>query len=190
VTQKRLPVSRAARPVGKLRVTSEVAPTGSPESKAPRKLKTVRSYYDLVDAFRARVLELGTDFEEIDRVAGYTDTYTSKLLAPRPSRNFGEVSLGSMLGALGLVLTVEEDPAATAKARTRLKKRVFEPYQTRPEHQPVVFRLSRAFFRKISKKAAAARMTKLTPEKRSAIARNASLKRWHRPVIQEIEVGK
>jgi hypothetical protein len=72
----------------------------SPVTARGGRLAVVRSYYDLIDALRKRVLDLGTDYEEVDRVAGYTDTYTSKLLAPRPSRNFGEVSLGSMLGAL------------------------------------------------------------------------------------------
>jgi hypothetical protein len=157
-----------------------------PVPRGPRRLAVVRSYYELVDAFRARVLELDTDYEEVDRVAGYTDTYTSKLLSPRPSRNFGEVSLGSMLGALGLELHVVEDPVGTAKARARLKRRVFASVVTQPKNAPVVFRLSRRHFSRIGKLGAAAYMTKLTPEKRSAIARNASLKRWHKPRIQEI----
>jgi hypothetical protein len=165
-------------------------PANGPSAKCGRKLKTVRSYYDLVDAFRARVLELGTDFEEVDRVAGYTETYTSKLLAPRPSRNFGEVSLGSMLGALGLELHVVENPAATAKAKQRLKRRAYAPVVPRPENRPVVFRLSRRHFSRIGKLGAAAYRAKVPPERRSAIARNASRKRWHRPVIKEIEPAK
>jgi hypothetical protein len=156
----------------------------SPETKCgPRRLAVVRSYYDLVDALRARVLELGTDYEEIDRVSGYTDTYTSKLLAPRPSRNFGEVSLGSMLGALGLELHVVENLAASAKARQRLKQRVFAAY----EPAPVVLRFSRRHFKRIGKLGAAAYRAKVPPEKRSEYARNASRKRWHRPKIQEVK---
>jgi hypothetical protein len=188
VEAKISPVGESAEPgAGTQRPAAEDAPSAKCGTRGPRKLAVVHSYYDLVDAFRARVLELGTDFEEIDRVAGYADTYTSKLLSPRPIRNFGEVSLGSMLGALGLVLTVEEDtPAAAAKARARLKQRVFASVTTQPKNAPVTFRLSRAFFRKISKKAAAARMQKVSPERRREIARNASLKRWHKPRIVEI----
>jgi hypothetical protein len=155
------------------------------ESKSPRRLAVVRSYYELVDAFRNRVLELGTDYEEVDRVAGYCDTYTSKLLAPRPSRNFGEVSLGSMLGALGLELHVVENPVATEKARARLKQRDFAAY----EPAPTVLRFPRRHFKRIGKLGAAGYLAKVSPEKRSEYARNAVLKRWRRPVIQEITPG-
>jgi hypothetical protein len=151
-----------------------------------RKLAVVRSYYDLVDAFRRRVTELDTDYEEVDRVAGYTDTYTSKLLAPRPSRNFGEVSLGSMLGALGLELHVIENPDATEKAKARLKKRVFKNTVHASGKHYVSFRLSLRSLQRNARKGGRARAQKLTAARRREIASNAAKKRWHRPKIEDV----
>jgi hypothetical protein len=104
--EKRMPLCDSETPVRESDASG--APIGQPDrndesgslppARGGRKLAVVASYYELVDALRKRVLELGTDYEEVGRGAGDTETYTSKLLAPRPSRNFGEVSLGSMLG--------------------------------------------------------------------------------------------
>jgi hypothetical protein len=157
--------------------------TAKCRARGPRKLRTIRGYHDLQDLFRARILEFGSDFESVDEFCGFTTNYVSKLLAPRPMRNFGTMSLDAMLSALGVTLVAYEDPRATARARERLKKREYSPAVSRPSNRLVVLRFSRAHYRRMAR----ARMLKLTPEQRSEIARNASRKRWHKPVIKEIE---
>jgi len=49
--------------------------------------------------------------------------YASTLLAPRPRKRIGPMSLGALLGALGLALVVVEDAAALARVRSRLVPR-------------------------------------------------------------------
>lgn len=70
---------------------------------------------ELVDALRHRRDELNISHETIDQIAGYQSGYTSKLLAPRPIKNLGPMSFGSLLGALGIAVMVVPDPAACAR---------------------------------------------------------------------------
>jgi hypothetical protein len=70
----------------------------------------IRSMPELLNAIRARRDELNISHETIDSIAGLQSGYTSKLLAPRPIKNLGPMSFGSLLGALGLAVVVVEDP--------------------------------------------------------------------------------
>jgi hypothetical protein len=75
-------------------------------------LAVVYDYGQLLDALRARVAELSTPMEVVDDVAGLPQRYTSKLLAPCPVKGIGAISMGPLLGALGLRLIVEIDREA------------------------------------------------------------------------------
>jgi hypothetical protein len=119
--------------------------------------------------------------EAVDEYCGFAGGYTSKLLAPSTMRCFGPMSLDAMLSALGLTLIAVEDPRATERARQRLKRRTFAAY----EPPPIVLRFSRAHYRRMAR----ARMQKVSPKRRSEIARQAAKKRWSRPRITEITPG-
>jgi hypothetical protein len=156
--------------------------TGTPESKlSGRKLAVIKTYFDLQDLFLNRIAEIGTDYEAVDEYCGFATNYCAKLLSQTAMRCFGPMSLDALLTALGLTLVAIENPATTARAKQRLAKRKFAPYS-----RPVVLRFSRAHYRRMAR----ARMAKVSPERRSAIARNASLKRWSKPRIEEIKPGK
>jgi hypothetical protein len=88
-----------------------------------RELGRICSYEDLIVALRARCDELDISFQTLDEVAGLSGGYASKLLAPSSSLVMGRGSMSAILGALGLVLTVAEDPAALERVRSRLVKR-------------------------------------------------------------------
>src|SRR4051794_38656581 len=88
-------------------------------------LAIVRDYKELIAAIRARRDALDITHETIDAVAGLQAGYTSKLLVDPPMKCAGRVSLGAMLGALGLMLLVVEDPAALERVRARLTKRKY-----------------------------------------------------------------
>jgi hypothetical protein len=83
----------------------------------------IRSVPELVDALRRRRDELNISHETIDNIAGLQPGYTSKLLAPVPIKNLGQMSLPSILGALGLVLVAVPDPEQVAKVAPRWQKR-------------------------------------------------------------------
>jgi hypothetical protein len=83
----------------------------------------IRSMPELVDAIRARRDELNISHETIDNIAGLQSGYTSKLLGPIQLKGFSHMSLGAVLGALGIGLVVIEDPEAKAKVEGRWQKR-------------------------------------------------------------------
>lgn len=83
----------------------------------------IRDMPGLVDALRKRRDELNISHETIDSIAGLQAGYCSKLLAPRPIKNLGPMSLEAMLGALGLAIVVVEDEDAKGRVCGRWIKR-------------------------------------------------------------------
>ena len=80
--------------------------------------KPLQDYRGLIEACRQRAEEMAISRLEIDRLAGLPSGYSAKLLGradvAKPRRMF-PVSLGAILGTLGLKLIVIEDEAATAR---------------------------------------------------------------------------
>ena len=151
-----------------------------------RQLAEATDYNGLVTAIRSRVAELQLAGETIDEVAGLPARYTAKLLRPMPVRRIGMLSLGPLLGALGLKLIVVEDEDALRRVAGRLKRR--NPNLVRSAASE--FRLSHRFLRKIASKGGTARDAKLTPEQRSELARELNRIRWSKPKVTEIKRNK
>jgi len=82
----------------------------------------VRTYDDLREALRVRCKALKVSRETIDEIAGLGSCYTNKLMAPVPVKNFGRISLGAMLGAMGVMLVLVEDMDALERVERRLRK--------------------------------------------------------------------
>jgi len=97
--------------------------------RSRRRLAVVHSYDDLVLALRQRVDELETTFESVDELAGLPLRYSGKLLGPARARSLGRISLGPLMGALGIEIHVVEAPGF-ARIRRRLEPRRW--------HSPVV----------------------------------------------------
>jgi hypothetical protein len=146
----------------------------------------VGSIDQLLSALRARRDELEITNETIDAVAGLADRYTSKILAANfPSKGLGHVSLGLLLGALGLGVArviITEDPEQVARVQARWVKWKRIPYPS-----PRVSLSAKAIecakplvLRDLSKLGTAARMVKLTGQHRSRIARHAAKCRWRK----------
>lgn len=83
----------------------------------------IRSQAELLDAIRARRDELNISHETIDNIAGLQSGYTSKLLAPQPIKNLGPMSMGPLLGALGVALMLIEDDEQIDRVSSRWQKR-------------------------------------------------------------------
>jgi hypothetical protein len=83
-------------------------------------LAVVRTSADLREVFRQRVVELNVSLDTVDFVAGLPTRYTAKVLGLHPTKNFGQMSLDALLGALGLMFIVVEDAEALARVQSRL----------------------------------------------------------------------
>jgi len=86
--------------------------------------KVAKDYEGLIAAFRARAAHLQVSRQTLDDVSGLPDYYCAKLLGPKRVKHIGSVSLGPLLGALGLKLIVCEDPKSMRRYATRRKRRV------------------------------------------------------------------
>jgi hypothetical protein len=86
-------------------------------------LAEIRTYDDLSAALRLRAESLKISRETIDAISGLQPGYAGKLLAPVPIKTLSRVSLGAMLGALGVKLILVPDVEMMAKIEKRLIKR-------------------------------------------------------------------
>lgn len=157
----------------------------------------ITDYDGLVAACRARADQLNISRDTIDEVAGLPKGYTSKALMAEPfggksatggrlsSRNLGRVSLGPMLGALGIALVVVEDPEAMARTVRRRSARNKSQVRmlTGGKHSGVTIRLSVRHMKKLAKLATAARAKKIPRWKRIRIAKQAARARWKREAV-------
>jgi hypothetical protein len=83
----------------------------------------IRDMAGLVEAIRRRKDELNISNETIDAIAGFQSGYAGKVLAPKPIRHVGYMSLGLILGALGVGLQVVEDEEIRVKVEGRWTRR-------------------------------------------------------------------
>ena len=152
-------------------------------------LAVVRDYDGLRAALRARADQLQVTRLVLDDATGLPAGYCAKLLAPVPSKNLGCVSLGLLLGALGLKLLVVQDDEALARIKGKLVLRE-QPMQSAGQHGPVVIKLSRRRLRKLARLGAAARMTKMTAAARRRVARIAARARWSKAAKRALSLTR
>jgi hypothetical protein len=86
-----------------------------------RPIALVREYGELIQGLRDRAEELNVSRETLDAVSGLQSGYTAKLLVGL--KGLGRVSLGPLLGSMGLVIVLAEDQDALARVRHRLVPR-------------------------------------------------------------------
>ena len=72
----------------------------------------ITNYADLIAALRARADEIGATRLQIDAASGLPEGYAGKLFGPSKMRCLGKISLGPVLGALGLKLVAVPDDQA------------------------------------------------------------------------------
>jgi hypothetical protein len=154
-------------------LTDAATSTASPTTPTERLLGEVHDYAELLDALRKRLSELGTSMERVDDVAGLPSRYTSKLFAPVQIKSLGRVSMGPLLGALGLKLLVIEDPAAFARVKHRLVRKKYAGGGMLAVEKNI-WRRTPALARKIRH----LQVLKQTPRRRREIACNAARRRW------------
>jgi hypothetical protein len=134
-------------------------------------IATIKCYNDLVAALRARKEALGLSDPVLDDVAGLTAGHTNKCLGPSRERGIGAATFEAYLMALAIDLVMIENAAKLAEMRPYYQAR--STNRVRSNHAIGDQVLSRAM-----KKLAKARWAKVTPEKRSDMARQLAYKRW------------
>ena len=157
---------------------------------------TIQSYDDLLAACRRQVAALGINYTILDQVAGFTDGYSSKLLAHsehcstggrRTKRHFSPESFDAYMAALGLKLVAVEDPDKVARLKSFCESKFLfreGPVRSVGSDCLINLKVSRKFMRYIGRNGGIA-----SGRKRRAIAlrrrvnRLNALKRWRRQEI-------
>ena len=156
---------------------------GMNDATTCRHLAVVSDYRGLIEALRARAEELEVSRRTLDELGGLSDGQAAAILA-----NFagmGPVSLGLILGALGLQLAVIEDQEATARLRRRIDgglRRIGK--MVRPSHSIQARKktvrysfLTDPISQRVKGKR---RMALLTKAQRRAFGRRGNIVRWAR----------
>jgi hypothetical protein len=94
-------------------------------------------------AIDARRRELGISMRALDDVAGLADGHASKLLGPSGVKNFGGMSLSSVLSALGLRLVLVSDDAAIPAVTRRAMEAIGSAGNTSPIRVPAAASVAR-----------------------------------------------
>jgi hypothetical protein len=139
-----------------------------------RQLGIVSRYSDLHRIMRARAVELAISREALDDLAGLHHGYSAKLLAPKPIRKLGDLSLSCVLPALAIRLIAVADPEALERISSRLVKRQAGNASHAEQHGgTVVFQFSRRYMRSIQRKGGTNSRKYLPPKKVKELARKA-----------------
>jgi hypothetical protein len=137
-------------------------------------LATLNGTDDLQVALRARADSMNISRLDIDRLAGFTGGYASKVLAPTPIKGLGIDSMFALVAALGCDLVLIENAQTTAhiKGRTVPRRESFK------QNAVVHLRFSNRFMRKIGRKGGKASRANMPREQASELGRRAARARW------------
>lgn len=141
----------------------------------PRIIAEFVDYDGLLSGLRRRYAELNIVGTALDEIMCLPDGYTSKLLGPKPARGLTRLTLGSLIGGLGVRCLIVEDTDATSRILGHSKIKIRNPNLVRDAVR-IVF--TRRELRKLGAAGGHARAAKLSPAKRSRIARKAIKTRW------------
>lgn len=187
------PASPAVKPI-------DILPGSLIPSDAPRIVGTADNSLGLIAALRERLTgDLGLSYATIDALAGWGETYATKVLGPEPfvpkdangwrptARSLGPLSLDILLGVACVRLMLVEDPAALERLRRhRDYVRRRRPVRSRGAHDYIVRRDTREHMRQMGRLGGLATAAKLSAKRRTALARKAAKARWHKPRITEV----
>lgn len=149
----------------------------------PKVIATFSDYAGMIDAMRARAVErrIAIAGASVAEVSGLPSAYIAKLLSVHPVRRVGMISLGPLLGVLGVKFVMVEDQEAIAKYSGRIDKR-----NEKCAHNggAVSFTFSRRHMQKIGQKGQEVwqknKRKKMHLQRRiSAMKRRAAMARWN-----------
>lgn len=156
---------------------------------APRQIAEFVDYPGMLAAMRARAqarrIAVSSENANCD-VGGMPDKYLQKLLGPKPVRRIGMLSLGPVLGVLGVKLVMIEDESAMRQFGGRLHQRNNNLVHDAGVHIVI----SPRFMRKIGKIGGTNSRKNMGKRKRRKLARKAASARWHKPKIVEIKTAR
>lgn len=147
--------------------------------------RVMRGMPDLIVGLREAVRERNITYQTVDDIGGLPDRYTSKVLAPKPIKRLGYVSIGDVLGALGKALVMVDDPEQIklVAGRWKARKRPFKvPLSIALSIEPTIQetqQLQRKLrMQELGKKGGKRRLKTMGKRARQRAATHAARMRW------------
>jgi hypothetical protein len=145
---------------------------------APRIVATVSDHNQMLVAIRRRIEELELSHETVEFLAGLQSGYLTKVIADPPPKRMSPFTQFLILQAFGLNVQLVENPQLIEKLKGRWTTRKLRKSMRTAVSIDRVIHLPPDFMRRISRMGCEARMQKLTPARRSELARHAATARW------------
>jgi hypothetical protein len=95
----------------------------------------IRDYNHLIDILQARREDLELSNEAAEEIAGFTTGHVTKILGPRRTKKFGQLTMPTLFEVLGVKLFLLEDKAAAARTIARRSPRQIQHVNSR-QHRP------------------------------------------------------
>lgn len=140
---------------------------------------SIRSYDDLIDAFRARKAEIGLSNEECERLGGVTKGHIDKMIGPSRIRNLTPMMFDLFCEMFAIEFHMKPNIEAAERMESRWERRDVSRVHvdTHTIGKALIERVKPALFKEI-----AARLTegrkRIKPSTRRRLARQAIRARW------------
>ena len=151
----------------------------------------LRTDDDLLEAYRARIRELGITHQTVDAIAGWADGWTSKIMCgmKRP----GPKTRETLNQTLGMAFVVVEDEEAKARVQARWVQRrrplkklpaLASALASRPDAQSGQEIQRKTLQREWGKLGGKRRLKTMGKRARTRVAKQAARARWSRRLAQ------
>jgi hypothetical protein len=143
-------------------------------------LATVRSYPELVEAFRTIKARLGLSNDWCDQACDWAGGFTDKVLGPTQNKNISPLTFSMLCQIFAVKFTMEIDMDAVRKMEATWQKRAERNVRIVESRisQKLIERAKPHVFSEMGKRGGPARAACLTDKHRSKIARKAAKSRW------------
>lgn len=156
------------------------------------------SYAGLIHASRARLAEIGMTYDTLDQIAGWCDSYSTKILSVEPPtakqsgkrstrRRLGVQSLGELTGGLGVKLAFVDDPERLERIKNHPEFRLRKWTPGKASIKASIAAKHWLFTPEKARQMGVLRGQKTSQKRRRAIAKKAAKARWKKPRVVEIK---
>lgn len=144
----------------------------------------------LIEIYRRRKDELGLTNEWFDEYSGLARGHVGKLLGDARAKNLGATTLHALNCSLAvkLIVVIDMEQAAIMQARWEQRERPIVMRATASKRAIARFMpiVTQVRMQAIAPLGGRARADKLSPKRRSAIARKAAKRRWSVPKVVQV----
>lgn len=155
----------------------------------PRAIATCWDYAGFLAACKARAHEqrTGLNSPSAAEITGLHKDHLAKVMSEKSGRFFTPLTLGPLLGLLGMKIVLVEDPEAMARVTRRLEKRTMTGRSMHLRGDSVHFSITKAQMAEIQKKGGENSRKGMTARNASKLGRKAANVRWGKKTAARTE---